>query len=256
MRDAPLPGAGDREPAHQCCEYTDPEGHIWLRAASDAKAITITVADNGIGIPADAIEGVFAMFSQVKSAQERSDGGLSIGLALAKGLIDLHGGTIEARGAGLGRSSEFTVTLPTHSAASPPTTEPGDSTSATRAKGRRVLIADDNEDAAESLAALLRMEGHEVTVVDNGLGALAAINTAPPEFALLDIGMPDLNGYEVAQQSRQGPFGTKVVLIAVTGWGQERDKTRALEAGFNYHFTKPIDPDTLLQLLHSSPSQD
>jgi PAS domain S-box-containing protein len=230
-------------------KYTDPGGRIRLHAVRDAEAVTISVSDNGIGIPADAIQGVFAMFSQVKSAQDRSDGGLGIGLALAKGLVDLHGGSITARSAGTGRGSEFVVRLPMRVIGAARAPKTIDTSSATAGRRRRLLIADDNEDAAESLAALLRIDGHEVTVVKNGREALATINSLQPEIALLDIGMPDMNGYEIARQLRQGPLRDQLTLIAVTGWGQDRDKTRALEAGFNHHFTKPIEPEALLELL-------
>jgi signal transduction histidine kinase len=236
-------------------KYTDPEGRIRLRVEQQPGAIMISVTDNGIGIPADALERVFAMFSQVKSAQDRSDGGLGIGLALAKGLIDLHGGTIEARSAGIGRGSEFIVRLPTLVLNQSEPSPTLDSSQAVPLRGQRLLIADDNEDAAESLAALLRMDGHEVTVVSNGLEALSAITAMQPEVALLDIGMPHLSGYEVARQLRQGPLGQNITLIAITGWGQDRDKARAVEAGFNHHFTKPIEPDALLDLLRSHLSQ-
>ena len=236
-------------------KYTDSEGHLRLHAARDADAITISVTDNGIGIPCEAIQGVFAMFSQVKSAQDRSDGGLGIGLALAKGLVDLHGGTIEARSEGTGRGSEFVVRLPTPVLSAPQPSPAVDTPSTAPDRRRRLLIADDNEDAAESLAALLRMEGHDVTVVNNGRDALETASAIQPEIALLDIGMPDISGYEVAQQLRNGPLGQTLTLIAVTGWGQDRDKARALGAGFNHHFTKPIEPETLLELLRSEDRQ-
>jgi PAS domain S-box-containing protein len=229
-------------------KYTDPEGQIRLRAFSDGEAITISVADSGIGIPTGEIESVFAMFSQVKASQDRSDGGLGIGLALARGLVELHGGTIQATSAGLGEGSEFVVRLPHRvlSAVAPPETA---AAAATRARHRRILIADDNQDAADSLAALLQMEGHDVTVVRDGREALTAINAVLPEIALLDIGMPELDGYEVARQVRQNTLGRAVTLIAVTGWGQDRDKARALGAGFNHHLTKPIEPTQLLDLI-------
>jgi PAS domain S-box-containing protein len=232
-------------------KYTDSEGNIRLSASATADTITISVADTGIGIPPDALEEVFAMFSQVKSAQDRSEGGLGIGLALAKGLVQLHRGTIEARSAGLGLGSEFIVHLPrrtlgdstTETSSPAPTTEP---------VGRRVLIADDNRDAADSLAMLLRMDGHDVTVVHDGRQALATIHTVQPEVAVLDIGMPMLNGYEVARQVRQLPKGKEMTLIAVTGWGQASDKADAAAAGFDHHFTKPIEPEKLSQLLRAA----
>ena len=190
------------------------------------------------------------MFSQVKSTQDRSEGGLGIGLALAKGLVELHGGAIEAKSAGAGQGSEFIVRLPRRTAT--PTRLPAPPVALkSQRTTRRVLIADDNRDAAESLAMLLRLEGHEVTVVHDGPEALAAFNSLLPEAAILDIGMPGLDGYEVARRVRQQSLGRAVMLIAVTGWGQESDKTRALGAGFNHHFTKPIEPEHLCDLLRT-----
>jgi len=230
-------------------KYTDPDGEIRLRATCSADTVTFSVVDNGIGIPPDAIEEVFAMFSQVKSAQDRSEGGLGIGLAFARGLIHLHGGTLEARSEGSGRGSEFIVNLPRRTLSSPPAS-PVPAASGTSVR-RRILIADDNRDAADSLAMLLRMDGHDVTVVHDGRQAIATIDSFRPEIVMLDIGMPELNGYEVARQVRQGPMGTLITLIAVTGWGQASDKARAAAAGFNHHFTKPIEPEGLTQMLRS-----
>jgi PAS domain S-box-containing protein len=229
-------------------KYTDPEGQIRLRAFDDGEAITISLADSGIGIPTGEIESVFAMFSQVKASQDRSDGGLGIGLALARGLVELHGGTIQATSAGLGEGSEFVVRLPHRNLGAVVLPEMA-TAAATPARHKRILIADDNQDAADSLAVLLQMEGHDVTVVRDGREALTTINAVLPEIALLDIGMPELDGYEVARQVRQNTLGRAVTLIAVTGWGQDRDKARALGAGFNHHLTKPIEPTQLLDLI-------
>jgi PAS domain S-box-containing protein len=231
-------------------KYTDPEGSIRLSAAAVNGALSITVSDSGIGIPPEDIAGVFAMFSQVKSTRDRSEGGLGIGLALAKGLVELHGGTLEARSRGVGFGSEFIVRIPL---TSPDAPQPGAALirGALARSMRRVLIADDNRDAAESLAMLLRMDGHEVTVAYDGPQALALLAQAQPEVALLDIGMPGLNGYEVAQRIRQSPLGRHVKLIAVTGWGQDRDKAQAHQAGFDHHFTKPVDPTRLSELLRA-----
>jgi CheY-like chemotaxis protein/two-component sensor histidine kinase len=233
-------------------KYTDPEGKIKLHAAATADTITITVSDTGIGIPAEALPQVFAMFSQVKSSQDRSEGGLGIGLALARGLVELHGGAIEARSAGLGRGSEFLVRLP-HRALRTERDGARDETPAQAPVRRRVLIADDNRDAADSLAMLLRIEGHEVKVVHDGAEALEALKSMRPEVALLDIGMPKMNGYDVARRIREDSLGRAVTLVAVTGWGQDGDKARALAVGFNYHFTKPVEPERLCELLRSGP---
>jgi PAS domain S-box-containing protein len=227
-------------------KYTDPGGEIWLRATCDADTVTFSVTDNGIGIPTDALAEVFSMFSQIKSVQDRSEGGLGIGLALAKGLIQLHHGTLEVRSDGSGKGSEFTAKIPRKTLDGAPNAFAPVTYASVR---RRVLIADDNRDAADSLAMLLRMEGHDVTVVYDGEQAVAAIDSLRPEVAVLDIGMPKLNGYEVSRRVRQGSMGTLVTLIAVTGWGQTVDKARAAEAGFNHHFTKPIDLEVLAQML-------
>jgi PAS domain S-box-containing protein len=233
-------------------KYTDPEGQIQLRAALEGRVVTICVADTGIGIPPFAIDSVFEMFSQVKSGQDRSEGGLGIGLSLSKGLVQLHGGEIEAKSPGLGRGSEFIVRLPVQALAA--RRQPVDTRASMEPRvGRRILIADDNRDAAESLAMLLQLDGHEVTIVHDGQAALAAVQSRRPEIVLLDIGMPKLSGYEVARQVRQGLLGRTVTLVAVTGWGQESDKARALAAGFNHHFTKPIETERLNELIRSTP---
>ncbi len=231
-------------------KYTDPEGSICLRASLGDDFITISVVDTGVGIPRDALENVFAMFSQVKATYDRSEGGLGIGLSLSRGLVQLHGGTIEAKSAGPGKGSEFIVRLPRKVRAQEPVKQITGGT-AKKAPSRRVLVADDNRDAAETLAMLLSMEGHNVEMVHDGHAALEATESFQPEIALLDIGMPGLNGYELAKRIRQGSLGRAVTLIAVTGWGQDNDKAQALAAGFNHHFTKPVEPERLIELLRS-----
>ena len=231
-------------------KYTDPGGMLRMRASCSGEVVTISVVDNGIGLPADAISSVFEMFSQVASSRDHSEGGLGIGLSLTKGLMELHGGEIEARSAGVGHGSEFIVRLPIRNT-NVSHQKPAIVSTSAPAVSRRVLIADDNRDAGDSLAELLRMDGHDVAVVHNGQEALAAFSAFQPEVALLDIGMPELNGYEVARRVRQGSLGRAVTLIAVTGWGQDRDKAQSLAAGFNHHLTKPIEADRLLEMLRS-----
>jgi PAS domain S-box-containing protein len=231
-------------------KYTDPEGSIRLRARALDDLITISVVDTGVGIPKEALENVFAMFSQVKATYDRSEGGLGIGLSLSRGLVQLHGGTIEAKSAGPGKGSEFIVRLPRKVLVKEPAKQITGGT-ARKAPSRRVLVADDNRDAAETLATLLALEGHKVEMAHDGHEALESIETFQPEVALLDIGMPGLNGYELAKRIRQGSLGRAVTLIAVTGWGQDNDKAQALAAGFNHHFTKPVEPERLIELLRS-----
>jgi signal transduction histidine kinase len=228
-------------------KYTDAGGHISLTANVYDGMLSLSVKDNGIGMSPESLSGIFLMFSQVAGAADRSEGGLGIGLALVSGLVALHGGTVEAKSEGLGRGSEFIVRLavarpemvvssPLDSAASPKT-------------GRRILVADDNKDAADSLAMILEMAGHEVRVVHDGRAALSLAQTYRPDVALLDIGMPRFNGYEVAKAVRQEPWGAGIYLVALTGWGQEGDRQLALDAGFNRHVTKPIDLDYLEALV-------
>jgi PAS domain S-box-containing protein len=229
-------------------KYTDPHGTIRLRATTNETTVEISVTDSGVGLTPDALSAVFTMFSQVRSSQDRSEGGLGIGLALSRGVVELHGGTIVARSAGPGKGSEFIVSIPRRTVPGLPHSTAAAAEHRPTHK-RQVLIADDNRDAAESLAMLLQMDGHTVTVVHDGQQALASIEASRPEVALLDIGMPEIDGYEVARRVRLDTRIRNMFLIAVTGWGQESDKARAAAAGFNLHFTKPIEPQMLIDLL-------
>jgi len=228
-------------------KYSDPGSRIELTCSVQGDKLALSVKDNGIGIAPESIAGIFEMFSQVDGVAERSGGGLGIGLALVKGITELHGGTVEARSGGLGAGSEFIVRLPLaarkQTASRPEVVEQMSSTR------RRILVADDNRDAAESLAMLLEMAGHEVRVAHHGKAAVSLAQAFRPDTALLDIGMPDLSGYEVAESLRREPWAADIQLIALTGWGQESDRRRALEAGFDHHLVKPIDPDQLVGLI-------
>jgi len=236
-------------------KYTDAGGEIQLRVEQQPSALVIRVQDNGIGLAPDQLTQVFDMFAQIPGAMEKSQGGLGIGLALARGLVELHGGILTAHSDGPGRGSTFTVSLPAScigaETARAAGGEPGDGTAdrATKRPTRRILIADDNIDAADSLAELLRLDGHEVHVAYDGEEALAAFSRVQPEAALLDVGMPRLSGLEVVRAIRKNPSGQRATLIAVTGWGQERDKHIALEAGFDHHMTKPMVPEAVQALL-------
>ena len=228
-------------------KYTDPEGHVRLTGELIGGEVRLSVIDDGVGIDAASLPDIFQMFAQIRTGRDRSDGGLGIGLALSRGLVALHGGRIEGFSAGLGAGSTFTIHLPLAprvAAAAPATPEP-----VPRSRRRRVLVADDNVDAGESLAMLLRIEGHDVDIATNGSDAVTLYARSRHEVAILDIGMPGLSGYEVASRIRELAGTTKVTLIAVTGWGQEADKARARDSGFDFHFTKPVEPEALTTLL-------
>ena len=188
-------------------------------------------------------------FGHEQSALNRSEGGLGIGLALAKGLVDLHGGSIHAHSAGVGRGSRFVVELPLVPSAAPSLpAEPADEEATTTA-GRLVVLADDNRDAVDALADLLRSEGHAVHTAHDGVQALELASQLRPDVMVLDIGMPGLNGYEVAARLRSQPWSAATLLVAATGWGQEEDRRKAMAAGFDLHLTKPFDPGQLLDTI-------
>jgi CheY-like chemotaxis protein/anti-sigma regulatory factor (Ser/Thr protein kinase) len=229
-------------------KFTEPGGVIHLRVERDNDRAVIRVADNGIGIAADQLSRIFELFTQVDTSLERSRGGLGIGLTLLKTLVEMHDGTVEAHSAGLGRGSEFVVRLPIVVAApdelaSPARTEP------TRLERRRILVVDDNRDSAESLAMLLSLSGSDTQVAFDGLEALRAAEELRPNIILCDIGLPKLNGYEVARKIREQPWGRSIVLIALTGWGQDEDRRRSSEAGFDGHLVKPVELGALTKLL-------
>jgi signal transduction histidine kinase/ActR/RegA family two-component response regulator len=231
-------------------KYTDPGGDVRVTVRAEGGNAVVAIRDSGIGIPAANLKSVFDMFTQIKGERVRAAGGLGIGLALVKGLVAMHGGAIEAHSDGPGRGSEFRVSLPlVTSDAAALGVAPDSQTVPAPVLTRRVLVADDHTDAAESLASWLRMSGHEVVVANDGVEALASVASFRPDVALLDIGMPGLNGYDVARRLRQEPEGRAVWLVALTGWGQEGDKGRAYEAGFDVHLTKPIDPEIIGALL-------
>ncbi len=228
-------------------KYTPSGGRIDLETRIEGKHFAISVRDTGIGIAPDVMGKVFDMFTRIESDIGRSEGGLGIGLALAKGLVELHGGKLQVRSGGRGEGSEFIVCLPRSLVVDVPAAETAESQGVADRSGkpRRILIADDNRDSATTLAMMLRLSGHEVDVAHSGTEALDLAKRVRPEIAVFDIGMPDLSGYEVADRIRHEAWGEKMTLIAVTGWGQESDKRRARAAGFDHHLTKPIDPAIL-----------
>jgi signal transduction histidine kinase/ActR/RegA family two-component response regulator len=235
-------------------KYTDAQGHIRLTAYQDEQGLAIRVTDNGIGIESAVIKGLFEMFSQIDSAIDRAEGGLGIGLALVKGLVALHGGSVQATSPGLGQGSEFTIRLPRsvvveRRAAS--STKPSAVAVLAGPRGK-VVVADDNRDAADSLKLLLELSGYDTFVAYNGQQALDFGARERPSAFILDVGMPDMTGYEVARRIRQQAWGRSALLVAVTGWGQDDDKERAKAAGFDHHFTKPVNPEAVEQVLMAS----
>jgi len=239
---------------NNAAKYTDAGGSIELVARREGDEVAISVRDSGIGIAAGQVPQVFDMFAQLTPALERSRGGLGIGLSLARALVELHGGSIEARSEGAGRGSEFVVHLPlVHQAGGAvresDTEAPVDVPSRV---SRRVLLVDDNADAAQTLATMLILHGMDVRVAFGGKEGLRVAEEWHPEAAVVDIGMPHFNGYELCRRIREQPWGEHVLLIACTGWGQTEDRQRARAAGFDAHLVKPIQPDDLLRYISST----
>ena len=236
-------------------KYTEPGGRIALAVERRDLEAVITVSDNGIGIAAEQLPHIFEMFGQAKSTVDGTQSGLGIGLSLARGFVEMHGGRIGVQSEGIGQGSVFSVHLPAVPSASEgeaagPSGQPSGS-APTPAGRRRVLIADDLRDSADSLALLLETMGHEVHVAYDGAEAMQAIETLRPEVALLDLGMPKMSGYDVCRRVRDMPWGRELTLIAQSGWGQDEDRRRTHDAGFDHHIVKPIDPAALDALLRS-----
>lgn len=230
------------------CKYTKPGGTIRVTAERANNDVLVKVKDNGSGIPADKLDQIFEMFMQIEATAEKSQGGLGIGLTLVKRLAEMHGGSIEAKSGGEGKGSEFIVKLPIleRTERSPqPVSEPVKNSSLSC----RILIVDDNFDAAESLALLFEIMNSTTCLAHDGMEALAAIEKYTPEVVLLDIGLPKLDGYEVCRRVRSQPWGKDIIMIALTGWGQEQDRRMSDDAGFDGHLVKPVDYDNLLELL-------
>ena len=232
---------------NNAAKYTNPGGRVALKATRARDHIEVAVEDSGIGISKEDLPRVFDIFAQAGQGRDHSQGGLGIGLFLVKTLTEMHGGSVRAESAGTGMGSRFVVRLPVDPA----------TRDAARAKSsgpighaaRRILVADDNQDAAESLAAMLRIGGNEVRVARDGAEAVVSAEAFRPDAALIDIGMPKLDGYEVAKSIRATPWGKSILLVAVTGWGKEEDRRRAFEVGFDHHLTKPAcaeDIETIL----------
>jgi PAS domain S-box-containing protein len=231
-------------------KYTEPGGRIWLTARRVSDQVAVVVGDTGIGIPKSALPQIFDMFSQVDRSIERSTGGLGIGLALVKGLVELHGGKVEAASAGEGKGSTITVMLPvlTEPAKAAPETSV-DESSPNSGIRRRILLVDDNRDSASSMAMMLRFIGDEVRTAHDGMEAVDAAENFRPQVILMDVGMPLLNGYEATRRIREKPWGQSPIIIALTGWGQDGDKARSKEAGCDGHLVKPVKLSEVEKLL-------
>ncbi len=231
-------------------KYTDFGGRIELRATRERDHVVVSVRDSGIGIAAEMIPRVFTLFARDEGARVRAEGGLGIGLALAQGLVSLHGGTIEVHSDGPGCGSEFIVRIP---AGIFPAEQVVGSDSAQSPSGVRlkVLVIDDNRDVADTCSMLIELSGHDVKVAYSGGDGIAIAESFRPQVILTDIGLPDIDGYEFAQKVRAMAWGKTAVLVAITGWGAAESKQHAAVAGFNHHLTKPIDPRTIESLLAS-----
>ena len=228
-------------------KYTQPGGRICVTVERQNGTVEVTVRDNGIGIPPDKLASVFEMFMQVEPSLEQAQGGLGIGLTLAKRLVAMHGGAIQAHSDGPGLGSKFVVRLPIVDADLVGVDSPG--AEAGPSSSRRILVVDDNRDSATTLRELLVISGNETRVAFDGLEALELAATFRPELILLDISLPKLNGYEVCRSIREQPWAKRIVIVALTGWGQEEDRRLSIEAGFDHHIVKPLDHARLESLL-------
>jgi len=233
---------------NNAAKYSDRGGHISLAVERQGSDVVVSVKDTGIGIAADQLPRIFEMFTQVDHSLEKSQGGLGIGLTLVKRLVEMHGGRVEAKSDGPGNGSEFIVRLPVVVEASIPQESGGEEEKPAKLS-LRILIVDDNRDGADSLGMMLRIMGNETRTAYDGQEGVDVAGEFRPEVVLFDIGMPKLNGYEACRRIREQPWGKRIVLIAVTGWGQDDDRLRSHEAGFDHHMIKPVDPKTLMTML-------
>jgi PAS domain S-box-containing protein len=240
---------------NNAAKYTHPGGKIWVTATRIGDHVEISVCDNGIGLLPEQMPGILEMFTRTEQGKLHSQEGLGIGLALAKRLVEMHGGHIEVESPGVDRGSKFTVWLPVSVRApiASPSATPADARNLSAR--RRILVVDDNHDAASSLAMLLTILGSEVEIANDGRGAISAFHNFRPTLALLDLGMPEMNGYEVARYVRSRPEFEDVTLVALTGWGQDEDRRHTREAGFDHHLVKPVDLDALQLLLADLPAK-
>jgi signal transduction histidine kinase/ActR/RegA family two-component response regulator len=236
-------------------KYSDPGSTIWLTVTREGNQAVVSVRDNGVGIPAHMLPKVFDLFTQVDRSLEKAQGGLGVGLTIVKRLIEMHGGRVEARSEGQGMGSEFVIRLPLVLSVVNEKQQQGSEPQKKQTGRHRILVVDDNVDSASSLAMMLKIMGSEVRTAHDGLEALEAAAAFRPDVNLLDIGMPKLNGYDACRRIRQQPWGKNIVIVALTGWGQDEDKKRSQEVGFDGHFVKPVEPVALEKLLAALKSE-
>jgi two-component system CheB/CheR fusion protein len=252
--DAPLNVSGDPSRLQQvyanlltnAAKYTPAGGHVWLEATAEGPFAIVRVRDDGVGIAPDMIDAIFELFVQPNRTLDRSQGGLGVGLTLARSLVEMHGGTLEARSDGEGKGSIFEVRLPLSGAA--PRAE-ARRPAAKVTKGSRIVVVEDNVDAREMLCHLLTRAGFDCEAVGDGVAAIAKIQTFKPRAAVIDVGLPGIDGFEVARRIRSDPELANVVLVAVTGYGQQNDRALAKDAGFDAHMVKPVKFEDLMKLL-------
>ena len=237
---------------NNAAKYSERNGHIRVAAAIQGHEVSVSVRDSGIGIAPEQFPQLFVMFSQVNSAQGKSQGGLGIGLTLVKQLVEMHGGRVEAKSDGLGRGAEFILRLPIAVESSAAVTAVKSAESTGQQRAWRILIVDDNRDGADSLTTMLRLQGHETRTAYDGEQGVAEAEAYRPEIVLLDIGLPKMNGYDVCRTIRARPWGKSILMLALTGWGQDDDRRKSSEAGFDRHLVKPVDPKLLIELLADS----
>jgi signal transduction histidine kinase/ActR/RegA family two-component response regulator len=237
---------------NNAAKYTPEHGDITVALDLDDDSVRFTISDNGIGIAPHMVGHVFDMFAQAERSSDRSQGGLGIGLALVKNLVTLHRGQVAVFSEGIGKGSRFTITLPRAAAPAGAIASPLDEMGPAEAHGLRLLVVDDNEDAGEMLGLYLETAGYQVTVAQSAQAALAAAEAEAPDVCLLDIGLPDMDGNELARRLRRLPQTASATLVAITGYGQEADRARTAAAGFDHHFVKPVDMQALLGVLAHS----
>ena len=237
---------------NNAAKYSEDSGLIRLTARAESGEIVIVVEDRGVGIAPEKLPGMFELFAQGDRSLARSEGGLGIGLTVVKKLVEMHGGRVNASSGGPGAGSEFVVRLPAASRPADPRIVPQAEKSApekAQARGARILVVDDNEDTARGMSRLLKLIGHDVRMAHSGPDAIELAREHRPDFILLDIGLPGMSGYEVASNLRREDWCRSTVIVAVSGYGQDEDRRRSKESGFDHHLTKPLDHDALLALL-------